>query len=180
MREAVGALVATGVLETRPGSGTYVTDLSPETVAGPLAFMLDAGHRSSLDLFEVRLLLEVAAAKWAAVRIDADALDLLEQEVCALETWIEDIERFTDADIAFHRLIHEQTGNAILLELMSSISVLDRGTRVVLSQSRDAREETIPEHRNILGNLQARDPEAAARAMSRHLTKCWSHMTQAG
>jgi GntR family transcriptional regulator, transcriptional repressor for pyruvate dehydrogenase complex len=29
LREAVRALVAIGVLETRAGSGTYVTDLSP-------------------------------------------------------------------------------------------------------------------------------------------------------
>lgn len=180
LREAVRALVAMGVLKSRAGSGTYVTDLSPETIAGPLAFVLDAGHRSSLDLFEVRLALEVAAAKWAAVRIDHAALELLEYEVRALETWMEDIERFTDADIAFHRLIHEQTGNGILLELMSSMSVLDRRTRMLLSEDREAREETVPEHENILRNLRARSPEGAGLAMSRHLTKCWSHRTQAG
>jgi GntR family transcriptional regulator, transcriptional repressor for pyruvate dehydrogenase complex len=177
LREAVRALVAIGVLETRAGSGTYVTDLSPETIAGPLAFVLDVNHRSLLDLFEVRLLLEVAAAKWAAARIDGDALDRLEHEVEALAAWIEDVERFTDADIAFHRIIHESAGNDILLALMSNVSVLDRQTRLLLSQERKAREETIPEHENILRNLRRRSPEGAARAMHRHLSVCWSHLT---
>ena len=84
-------------------------------------------------------------------------------------------EAFTDADIEFHRLIHEATGNAILLELMSSVSVLDRKTRVVLSADRAACEETIPEHAKILTALRERDPERAAAAMQRHLAKCWSY-----
>src|ERR1044072_7630318 len=41
LREGVRALSAMGVLESRQGSGTYVTGLEPSTLMAPLSFIVE-------------------------------------------------------------------------------------------------------------------------------------------
>src|SRR5205807_9087946 len=71
LREAVRALSQLRVLEVRQGDGTYVTSLEPELLLESTSFVshLLVGE-SALELFEVRRLLEGAAAALAAARID--------------------------------------------------------------------------------------------------------------
>jgi DNA-binding GntR family transcriptional regulator len=59
---------------------------------------------------------------------------------------------------------------------MSSISEVDRETRLVTSQRREARERTIPQHGRILGELRRRDADGAGLAMYEHLKGCWSEI----
>lgn len=174
VREAVSALVAMGVLESRHGNGTYVTALSPELLAEPFLFVLDINRQSMLELFQIRLALEVRAAEVAAPEINAQALASLDREVQELTDNLDDIEAFVDADIAFHQVIHCATHNGLLLALMRGVSTLDRQVRIITSQERAAREGTVPAHQRILDALRERDPQAAADAMSSHLKICWA------
>ena len=176
VREAVRALEALGVLESKAGTGTYVSDLSPELLAGPMRFILDANREAILELCKVRMVLEVAAARWAAPRITSNDLALLEETVEALRVHVDEIEPLVKADIAFHHVIHRASGNALLVALMSSISELDRQTRIVTSQRREAREGTIPQHARILEELRAGDAEGAGLAMYEHLSCCWAEI----
>ena len=54
------------VVEPRHGGGTYVTSLEPRLLARPINFLLQVEPRTFLYLFEVRQVLEVAAARLAA------------------------------------------------------------------------------------------------------------------
>ena len=76
-REAVRALEAMGIVSTRHGSGTFVTDLSAETLARPLIFVLDINRNALHELFAVRVLLEAGAAEAAAASADIDTCDRL-------------------------------------------------------------------------------------------------------
>jgi DNA-binding FadR family transcriptional regulator len=176
VREAVRALEALGVLESKAGTGTYVSDLSPELLSGPMRFILDANRAAIQELCNVRMVLEVAAARWAAPRITADELSKLEEAVDGLRVHVDEIEALVQADIAFHHFIHRASGNALLVALMSSISELDRQTRIVTSQRREAREGTIPQHTRILEELRAGDSEGAGLAMHEHLSSCWAEI----
>src|SRR5215467_14466771 len=71
LREAVRALSLVRVLEVRQGDGTYVSSLEPDLLletTGFVAHLLQ--DHTVLELFEVRRLLEPAAAALAAVRMD--------------------------------------------------------------------------------------------------------------
>ena len=59
-----------GVLQSRQGAGTYVTDLASITLAEPLRFMIGLNSRSLLELADVRRLLESGAAELAASEIE--------------------------------------------------------------------------------------------------------------
>src|SRR6478609_2321444 len=78
LREAVKALEIIRVLDVRRGDGTYVTSLEPRLLSEAMAFIVDLHQDTSvLELFEVRRILEPAAASIAAGRISGDQLALL-------------------------------------------------------------------------------------------------------
>ena len=63
LREAVKALDLIRVLDVRRGDGTYVTSLEPRLLLEAMSFVVDLHQDASiLDLFEVRRILEPAAA----------------------------------------------------------------------------------------------------------------------
>ena len=66
MREAIGALALRGVLETRPGAGSFVADDALERLAARRR--LGAHDAGPFDLLEARLLLEPGVAALAARR----------------------------------------------------------------------------------------------------------------
>ena len=75
-REAMRILTAKGLLESRPKAGTHITPrqrwnlLDPEVLEWMFSGRPD--ERFIYDLFELRGVIEVAAAQLAAVRHDAD------------------------------------------------------------------------------------------------------------
>ncbi len=180
LREAVRALVAMGVLTSRPGSGTYVTDLSADVLAGPLAFVLEANRSALVDLFQVRFLLETGAVESAARNVTEDDVTALQEALEVMRDALGTVERFVDADISFHRVVHRAAGNVLLLELMSNIAALDRRLRLLTSHDRAVRKATLAEHAKILAALEARSPVKAVEAMREHLTSCWIDLVGEG
>src|SRR5262245_42895541 len=84
LREAICALTVLGVLDVTPGAGTYVSRLTPEVLARPLRFMIEANPGSLRELFEFRLQLEVGAAEVAATRINATDIRRLKKTIVDL------------------------------------------------------------------------------------------------
>src|ERR1700760_3635378 len=83
LREAVRALSLVRVLEVRQGDGTYVSSLEPDLLLGAttrFATPLLRG-KTVLELFEVRRLLEPAAAALAAERMDEEGREALKREL---------------------------------------------------------------------------------------------------
>src|SRR6266576_4982239 len=82
LREAVRALSQLRVLEVRQGDGTYVTSLEPGLLLESTGFVshLLLGE-TGIELYEVRRILEAAAATLAAGRIDAEEKVELEQSL---------------------------------------------------------------------------------------------------
>jgi GntR family transcriptional repressor for pyruvate dehydrogenase complex len=168
MREAVRALEAMGIVSTRHGSGTFVTDLSAETLARPLTFVLDINHEALQELFEVRVLLEAGAAEAAAATADADTCDRLAACIAEMREAI-DAEAFLAPDLAFHQIVHHASGNSLLFALMTGLRTLTRASLLASAAGDAARREAADEHEAILAALRQRDGAAASQAMRRHI-----------
>jgi DNA-binding FadR family transcriptional regulator len=169
LREVILALSALGVLESQHGRGTFVSSLNADVLALPLTLILEVNKDALLHLLEVRLLLEVGAAESAALRMSEASLGDLAVIRSEEKDALEDIETFVDCDIRFHRVIHEASGNDLLLALMDSLSTLGRQSRLMTASSRAVRNSTLKEHQAIIAALRRRDPAAAGAAMRRHL-----------
>lgn len=180
LREAVRALAALNVVETRQGDGTYVTSLTPELLLDVLGFGIElVTDPSLLEVVQVRRFLETAATAAAAISITDDELASLRDCMGQMDR-AESVEELVRADEEFHRIVVAATRNSVLVALMDNLSsrtVRARLWRGVME--RDAVERTKQWHHAILQGLEARDPDLAAAADLMHLAEVESWLRRA-
>lgn len=176
LREGVRALCIMGVLETRQGDGTYVTSLDPTALLAPMAFVIDLHSPANTGHFQtVRRILESEATAKAALRIDAADLARAEKVLDSIEHYVTGETEMNygvvmEADIEFHRIIANSSGNPALealIEALSSRTVRSRTWRAISDKGAVANAQK--EHRAILADLQAHDPDRAHLRMANHL-----------
>lgn len=173
LREAVRALTFIGVLRTRQGDGTYVTELDGASLLESLGFAVDlASDRTLLEFFQLRRLLEPAAAALAAGQADPAALEAMER--CLQEMTDAaasgDSDRFIEADLDFHHAVTATVGNAVLSGLLRALTFRSvRAHRARARVDQDAVDRSVAEHRAILRAICDRDADAARAAATAHL-----------
>jgi GntR family transcriptional repressor for pyruvate dehydrogenase complex len=136
IREAIKGLVSLNILETKRGSGTYVRSLDSSEMFESLEFMLDVDPESLTHFFELRRLLEPAAAALAAVRLDDDQileLTRVRAELDALAVVETDVPRLIALDDIVHDMISLSTGNPLIHSLVKSLRYTARQSRHLLS-----------------------------------------------
>jgi GntR family transcriptional repressor for pyruvate dehydrogenase complex len=178
LREAIRSLAAMGVLQSRQGAGTYVTDLASLTLAEPLRFMIGLNSRSLVELTDVRRLLESGAAEMAAREIRPDELDQLAAVIDELRLGTVHPARFIELDATFHRVIHVAARNGLLLALLDGMSGLAERSREITGRKPGLLAGTIRSHTRIYEALAAGEPGAARSAMVDHLEEIREVLTR--
>ncbi len=170
LREAVRALSQLRVLQVRQGNGTYVSSLQPDLLLESTGFVTDLMlGETAIHLYEVRRILEAAAAALAAARIEDEERQELRGSLERMRV-AQSVEELVEADIAFHAVIAKAAGNSVLMSLLSNFST--RTMRVRLWHGRtanDALDQTCEELRRIFEAIIAGDPELARAAATAHI-----------
>lgn len=172
LREAVRALALIQVLDVRRGDGTYVTSLEPSVLMGGTGFIVELLEGGlELELYQVRRILEPAAAALAAARIDAATIERLHDRLLQMEA-ATSVPELTDADIEFHRTVVETAGNRLLTSLLDNLSTGTIRARVWrLITGTAIAESTKLEHRAIFEGIRSRDPELARATVATHIAR---------
>ena len=170
LREAVRALSLVRVLEVRQGDGTFVTSLEPDLLLESTGFLTHLfGDKTVLELFEVRRLLEPAAAALAAVRMDDQARELVRRELDRMIA-ADTVEELVEADAAFHAVIARASGNAVLRSLLEVLSTRTMRTRIWRGwKDEDTLQTSRADHSRIYDALVRRDPELARTMAAAHV-----------
>ena len=168
-REAVRILIAKGMLESRPKAGTRVLPRSRWNVLDPemLAWMF-AGEPDPAfvrDLFELRGLIEPAAAELAARRRTDAQLATMEQALAAMGQHGLATEAGRAADQQFHHAILAATQNDALAALASSVGAAVSWTTTFKQRKTSAPRNPLPDHRAVFEAIAAQDTAAARSAM---------------
>src|SRR5919108_336556 len=79
VREALRALESLGLLEIRAGEGTFVREVSVESLIEPLALVMASQREAIAELFEARRLLEPGIAALAASRATPEEVSEMER-----------------------------------------------------------------------------------------------------
>ena len=171
VREALRSLGAMNIVETRHGSGTFVTSLSVEELLRPLQFALALSDFALEHLFEVRLMLEPGAAALAARRADELELELLRD--CARRGMATDLDpdELVRIDVERHGTIAGAARNPLIQRLLASIATLAEESRAYTVRLPGVALRTAGEHDQIVEAIGARDPERARAAMIAHITR---------
>jgi DNA-binding GntR family transcriptional regulator len=159
VRDALTHLQAEGLVIALPNKGVAVRGFSPKDV-----------H----DIYEIRALLESAAARQAAGQIARPALQALIQRAKGLQARRElSFEQVKKIGTELHRLIIEAAGNAIMLDLLNRMDTLIEVSRIPLRGASERLKEINREHIEIARALLSGDGSIARELMARHfrLTK---------
>lgn len=129
--------------------------------------ILNGSVREIADSIELRILLEVPAARVAAASRPLEALTDLWSEHAAMRDVAArgDQEAFLLHDERFHQIILAVTGNERLIAVVRNL----RAATMYLGVSAEGFSRICAEHELILAALTANDSDASARVMEEHL-----------
>ncbi len=172
LREAMKALQAVGIIEIRHGYGTYVGEVSLQSLEDGLAFRMSQSMAGDLrdvqNVLEVRQAIEVGLAEEVVAHFSSHGYDDLEAIVQRMEAKAEAGEYFPDEDWAFHQALYEPLGNALVIDLLSVFWRTFAQVDARLPGARYTPADAAAWHRDLLAALQTTDPETFARSMKQH------------
>lgn len=156
IREAIRKLELEGLVNMIPRKGAIVASIS---------------EKDMRDVLEVRITLEELAVKLAIKNMDEEDIEMLVKAGKNFENAVisHDIVEICEADVAFHDIIYNRTGNNRLIQIISNLR--EQMYRYRLEYIKDARTHSIliSEHNDIIKCLKNKDVAAAQEAVREHV-----------
>lgn len=169
-REAVRMLAAKGLVESRPKAGTRVSERSRWNLLDPdvLAWTFEGEPSDDFirDLFELRMIVEPAAAELAARRRDAGDLARMGHALEEMARHGLATPEGQAADRLFHQGLLQASRNSALLSLSSSIEAAVGWTTIFKQRKRKLPRDPLPDHRILFAAIADSDADAARNAMT--------------
>ena len=179
LREAIQKLLSKGLVLTRHGGGTVVTDRLEAPFVDPWQEMLKGHPMLQSDLLEFRHMLEGEAARLAAERATAADIERIDAAFAALEAAYEaqsqpqPLSVCIDCDVAFHQAIAEASHNVLIGHLSASLFRVIHGhvsRNLEHLQGRATQwSKLMTQHRAIWKAIRSRRGAAAAQAAREHI-----------
>lgn len=161
IREAIRKLELEGLVETLPRRGAQVAKIS---------------EKSLKDVLEVRRALDVLIAELACIRISEEQLMDLQNAQTQFEMAVKqasdkdiDTAEIAKADVEFHNIIMEATGNERLISLVNNLAEQMYRYRFVYLKDQNIHEKLILEHKDIYEAIRNRDVERAKETAAIHI-----------
>ncbi|TDQ42878.1 FadR/GntR family transcriptional regulator [Aureibacillus halotolerans] len=162
LREAVRALVHTGLLEAKPGDGTYVKATSVLGVA--LQKRFEEVPRK--DVFAARHMLERESARYAAMHRTGEQLQEL-YKFLRLRRQADKHEDFVAFDFAFHRQVTLASGNVLFVELYDQLA--NHISKSISETSMGDHPLCHDEHQQLVEAIETKQPDQAVRAVDAYI-----------
>lgn len=183
LREAVRVLEGEGLIESRRGASGGILVLAHSWTREERHARLSDHFEQLEQLYEFRIAVEGAAARYAAKRRSESDLKSIEAALMRMEELLDKIQtendaltvaRFTSADSAFHRGISDASGNTFLTNAVEEAwasRFLPIGS---IFNSIEPRANNG--HRRIFEAIKAGDTAEAEAAMSDHIKETLSQL----
>jgi GntR family transcriptional repressor for pyruvate dehydrogenase complex len=124
---------------------------------------------SNAEMFEARLILEMAIAGLAAERATSDHIAAMAEELAEMFATLDVPEEYLVHDMRFHQMIAAASGNRIITALMNMVaSILFDVRSKTVHRAHDLK-ESADMHRLIFRAIREGNTEAARGAMRDHL-----------
>lgn len=156
IREAIRKLELEGLVTMIPRRGAEVAQIT---------------EKSLKDVLEVRRALDALCAELACDRISDEEKERLRQACNAFDhaTVTGDATTIAAADVAFHDIIVQATGNARLIQLINNLSEQMYRYRFEYIKDESGHDNLVNEHRMIYESIIEQDKARAAEAARLHI-----------
>ena len=176
VREALLALQNKGLIAVENGRRARVRVPSVENVMNTLdgiVGLMTKQARSLKNLFDLRVFVEAAMARHAALTITPSRVAQLKKALAENKRAIGDRERFMETDVAFHAILFQTADNPVFDAVHCALSnwIMDRWREF----KRTDHTETVAYqgHAQIYRAISRRDPDVAELAIRKHLEASW-------
>lgn len=156
VREAIRQLELEGLVEYIPNKGAIVKGISEKDIR---------------DIYEIRVLIEGLAARWAATGITDEELQALERalELQEFFTQKKDAEQLMKIDTLFHDIIFCACDSRPLIHVLKMFHKYVQRARSQALATPERAEKVLEEHRAILTALKEHNARQAEEMMYLHV-----------
>jgi len=174
LREALSVMEIMGIVDIRPGEGSFVSDLDVQPfIALVLPLLLKEGGFED-DLIEFRRLLEISGVKLVCRNImqNQSLLKELKETVEEMSEKLEDVDAGAKLDTKFHRILFSMSNNIVLIKVLDYLGfILERTVKFnrnrILSKGENA-QLLLRSHFAIYEAIEKGDEKLAQEAMENH------------
>lgn len=156
IREAIRKLELEGLVIMIPRKGAQVAKITEKNLK---------------DVLEVRKALDVLAVELACQRMTDDYREKLKEALDHFAKVVKNnnLKEITEADVAFHDIINQSTGNDRLIQLVNNLAEQMYRYRLEYIKDKAYHDRLVKEHEEIYNAIAERDVERAAKAVVLHI-----------
>jgi len=181
IREALSALQATSIIESRPGSGNYVLRKPSSSEERDTVHLIES-ETGCLEVMEARGVLEPPVAALVAGKATADDLVRLKELIAEMREYAaqDNFDSYFEADKKFHITLADASGNALVKSALSPLldtmdhRVYREFTRHYYLKNVDDMQHVVDLHHEILDAIEANDEKTAFAKTVEH----WDRMRE--
>jgi DNA-binding FadR family transcriptional regulator len=168
-REAIRILCAKGLIQSRPRTGTRVSQISDWHLLDPdvLEWLFTGDPKAEVihGVFELRTIVEPAAAALAAARRSQAHLTAMRRALDAMTLHTLNKPEGREADKAFHAALLAATANPFVISLTNGVTAAVNALTEFKQRLAKITRDPVPDHVRVYDAIAARDADAARDAM---------------
>ncbi|HJV44959.1 MAG TPA: FadR/GntR family transcriptional regulator [Bacillota bacterium] len=171
VREALRALELLGLITTRRGEGTFIQNYRHNKLFDLLGYYLLRDRKSSKDLLEMRVILELDAVALACDRATEKHFLQMESTMIRAAEKIEQGILPIEEDFEFHHTIARASKNSVMHRIWTPLVEYSKTLRESSSQHGGSLDLLTGDHSRIMEAVRNKDKVEAVRLMREHLEK---------
>lgn len=171
IREALSALEILGIIETKPGGGTYIVNNVSSAIIETLSLAIVL-ENDETEFIELRKILESESAYIAAQKQDKEAIAEMKKYFDMMGSQHNEVQN-TYADKNFHRALCKASKNRLLYDIVEAVSIgIDNyilNSRRKLIEDANNLSVLYIQHKNIYESIVNGRAEDARRYVLEHI-----------
>ena len=175
IREALKVLKERGLIKSKNGEGSFVTKPNITGIPSSLNRIVQVEKINDLDLHEMRMILESASARRAALHANTDEIAKMEKLLIKLTEKAMIPEERIDFDSQFHILI-AKSGKNPLMGLFVEVMTSQLHNFMIKGGYHLDIKKAYNEHKKIVDAIREKNPVKAEQAMRNNLNAAWKNV----
>ena len=174
LREALSVMEIMGVVDIRPGEGSFVSELDVQPFIALLMPLLLKEGTFEDDLLEFRRIIETAGVKLVCKNLDEnrEMLKELKEIIDEMGENLDDADAGAKLDIKFHRMLFSMSNNIVLVKVLEYLGfILERTVkfnRNSILKKHGSASALYMFHTDIYQAIVRGDANSAARSLEEH------------